>query len=72
MAALNEKERKRMTSYYTHPTLDGALVTLPSVGGEGKLQLTLYVDGAPGHTTATPGVKKLGYVFATNKRCILQ
>ena len=43
------------------------MVTLPGVSGEGKLQLLLYVDGAPGYTMATLGVKKLGYVFATKK-----
>lgn len=52
--------------------LDQASVTLPGVSGEGKLQLPLYVDGAPRYAMATPGVKKLGYVFATKKRCVLQ
>ena len=68
VTALNERERKRRTSYHIHTTLDPALVILPSASGEGKLQLPLCVDGASSYTTATPGVKKLGYVFATTKK----
>lgn len=61
-----------MTPYHIHPTLDRALVPLLDVSSQGKLLLPLYVDGAPSYAMATPGVKKLGYVFATKKRCILQ